>query len=86
MARREHYGPVHRTGGYPKGSEFQDWNGNKIGTIVDKRCTRVKPHERGSWISNERCSYVVKIGGSYYAGRGRGDGIAVNLRQMKRRR
>jgi hypothetical protein len=86
VARREYYGPTHRTGGYPKGSEFQDWHGEKIGRVVRKSCTRVKPHERGAWISSERCSYVVDIDGRLYTGRGRGDGMAVNLRQMKRRR
>ncbi len=54
-----------------------------IGTIVRKSCSRVRPGERGAWISNERCSYTVKIGGRTYHGRGRGEGMAINLRQSK---
>lgn len=73
------------TGGYPKGASFTDWHGNTIGKIVRKTCRRVRPGERGAWISNERCSYVVEIDGKRFAGRGRGDGIAVNLRPMKGR-
>ena len=80
------YGPTHRIGGYPKGDELQSWDGKPIGKIVRKTCRKVRPGERGAWISNERCSYVVDIDGRRYTGRGRGDGIAVNLRQMKRRR
>jgi hypothetical protein len=60
-----------------------DWNGKVIGRIISKRCSRVRPGERGAWISNERCSYVVEIDGRRYVGRGRGDGISVNLRQTK---
>lgn len=60
-----------------------DWNGKTIGKIVSKSCKRVRPGERGAWISNERCSYVVEIDGRRYVGRGRGDGMAVNLRQTK---
>ena len=72
------------TGGYPKGDKILSWDGKTvIGTIVGKSCKRVKPHERGAWISNERCSYRVKIDGVLYVGRGRGEGIAVNLRKAK---
>lgn len=85
MARRPTYGPQHAFSGYPKGDEIQDFNGKKIGKIVRRSCKKVRPHERGAWISNERCSYVVEVNGRRYAGRGRGDGIHVNLRQMKRR-
>lgn len=84
MARRAKYGPLHATGGYVKGDEIQTFDGKTIGKIVGKKCRRVRPGERGSWISNERCSYTVQIGGRRYHGRGRGEGMAVNLRQMKR--
>jgi len=83
VARRATYGPVHKTAGYPKGDKITDWKGKPIGTIVRKSCKRVRPTERGAWISNERCSYVVKIDDRLYTGRGRGEGIVVNLRQMK---
>lgn len=85
MARRAVYGPKHAISGYPKGDELQSWDGKPIGKIVRKSCRKVRPHERGAWISGERCSYVVEINGRRYAGRGRGDGIHVNLRQTKRR-
>lgn len=86
MAKRgKKHGPIHRVGGYPRGNAITDWEGKPIGKIVSKRCSRVRPHERGAWISSERCSYVVEIGGRRYAGRGRGDGISVSLRQMKGR-
>lgn len=83
MARRRREGPVHRIAGYPRGGKLTDWNGNVIGTIVSKRCARVRPGERGSWISNERCSYIASIDGRRYVGRGRGDGINVLFRQKK---
>ena len=73
------------TSGYPKGDSFTDWHGTAIGRIVRKTCKRVRPGERGAWISGERCSYVVEIDGKRFAGRGRGDGINVNLRPMKGR-
>jgi hypothetical protein len=60
-----------------------DWHGNVIGRIISKSCKRVRPHERGAWISGERCSYVVEIDGRRYTGRGRGEGVSVSLRQMK---
>jgi hypothetical protein len=84
MAKRK-AGPLHRTGGYPKGNTMTDWEGKPIGKILRKTCKRVRPGERGAWISDERCSYVVEIGGRKYAGRGRGEGMAVSLRQMKGR-
>jgi hypothetical protein len=77
------HGPIHKIVGYPKGDKITDWEGKPIGTIVRKSCKRVRPHERGAWISNERCSYTVKIDGRHYVGRGRGDGISVSLRQRK---
>lgn len=83
MARRRKVGPIHRTGGYAKGNTVIDFNGKVIGRIVSKKCSRVRPNERGAWISNERCSYVVEINGRRYVGRGRGEGMAVNLRQSK---
>ena len=56
MARRE--GPAHRIFGYPKGDKIMDWHGKEVvAVIVRKRCRRVRPGERGAWISNERCSY-----------------------------
>ncbi len=85
MARRRKSGPLHATSGYPRGNTITDGHGKVIGRIVTKRCTRVRPGERGAWISNERCSYVVEIGGRRYAGRGRGEGMGVNLRQMRGR-
>lgn len=85
MARRRKAGPLHRTGGYPNGNKLTDWRGNIIGDIVSKKCRRIRPTGPGAWISNERCSYVVRIGDRLYTGRGRGDGIGVSLRQMKGR-
>lgn len=82
MARRKH-GPVHKLVAYPKGNALQTWDGKSIGTITHKKCSRVRPGERGAWISSERCSYTAKIDGRTYIGRGRGDGIAVTLRQRK---
>jgi hypothetical protein len=70
-------------GVYPKGDHVQTWGGKNIGRIVSKKCRRVRPGERGAWISNESCSYVVEIDGRRYVGRGRGDGVALSLRQRK---
>jgi hypothetical protein len=83
VARRAKYGPIHKIYGYPKGDKITDWEGKPIATIVHKTCRKVSPHERGAWISNERCSYTVKAEGRTYVGRGRGDGIHVSLRQRK---
>lgn len=74
--------------GYPKtvsGHQvvLTDFNGKEIAKGRVLRCTRVRGHERGGWISNERCSYQFVKDGVYYAGRGRGDGISVNARRMK---
>jgi hypothetical protein len=86
VARRPTYGPQHAISGYPKAGKIMSWDGKEaVGKIVSAKCKKVRPHERGSWISGERCSYVVDVNGRRYAGRGRGDGIHVNLRQMKRR-
>lgn len=85
MARRRKSGPLHAISGYPKGNTITDYHGKVIGRIVRKSCKRVPYGARGSWISGERCSYVVEAGGRRYAGRGRGEGIHVNLRQMRGR-
>ena len=63
--------------GYRNNKEFVVGYGRKI------NCTRVRPGERGAWISNERCSYQFRIHGQLYACRGRGDGIAASCRIMK---
>lgn len=82
-----------RIDGYPKTVEagrvaLTDFNGKIVAKGRALRCVKVKPHERGAWISNERCSYqfYVERNGErvYYAGRGRGDGIAVTARRMKK--
>lgn len=74
------------TGGYPKRMPdgrlaITDWAGKVLG-YGSAKCTKVGPHERGAWISNERCSYRFEIDGKMYHGRGRGDGISVALRPM----
>lgn len=57
-------------------------------TVIGKgrkiNCTKIRPGERGSWISNERCSYQFKIRGLWYGCRGMGDGMAASCRVMKR--
>lgn len=73
-------------GGYPKmiGGRLAitDWHGKVLG-YGSQKCKRVAPHERGAWLSSQRCSYRFEIDGRHYHGRGRGDGIAVALRPMK---
>jgi hypothetical protein len=59
-----------------------DWHGKVLGYGKGK-CKKISPHERGAWISSERCSYHFEVGGRWYSGRGRGDGVAVTLRPMK---
>lgn len=81
MARRS--GPIDRREGYAKGDTITDARGNHVGTIIAKSCSRVRPGQRGAWISGQRCSYTVKIGHRIYVGRGRGDGMFVNLRQKR---
>jgi len=72
--------------GYPKhvGGRLAltDWHGKVIGHGSAK-CKKLRPNERGAWISNERCSYRFEVDGKMYHGRGRGDGLAVTLRPMK---
>mgnify|MGYP001558326252 CR=1 FL=1 len=49
-------------------------------------CSRIRPGQPGSWISDKRCSYRFKVGGAggkWFAGRGYGEGMSINLRQMK---
>ena len=86
MAKRKRKsGPLHRAYGYPAGDKLTDFEGKTIGKIVNKSCAKVPPHARGGWISSQRCSYTVEIGGRKYTGRGRGEGMGVSLRQMKGR-
>ena len=75
-----------KIGGYPKdnGRILTDGSGKKIGEGHVVSCTRIRPGQPGSWISNERCSYRFKVNGKWYAGRGYGDGMAFTGREMKR--
>lgn len=87
MRRRRGLGAADRIGGYPKdnGRVLADGHGNALSTSGHKvGCTKVKPFERGAWISSERCSYRFKVDGRWYACRGRGDGIAASCRVMKK--
>jgi hypothetical protein len=82
------YGKQSRIGGYPKRMPdgrlaLTDWNGRVLGYGTQK-CTRVTPFERGAWISSERCSYRFQVDGKWFAGRGRGEGLSVSLRAMKK--
>ena len=45
---------------------------------------RVQPWERGAWLSSVFVSYRFLVNGVWYAGRGRGDGLFVRCRCMKR--
>lgn len=79
-----------RIGGYAKHTshtraELTDGKGKVIGRGEIVSCTRIRPGERGSWISNERCSYRFKVGNRWYYGRGYGNGMSVSLRPYKRR-
>lgn len=78
-----------KMGGYPKHVSstraiLTDWHGKKIadGKIVS--CTRLRPGQRGSQWSNQRCSYRFEIDGRWYHGRGYGEGMSLNLTPMKR--
>jgi len=83
-----------RIGGYPKRDPsvpggasgawtLTDWRGNVIGRGSLVNCSRIQPGARGSWISNERCSYRFKVNGQWYACRGYGEGMAASCRVMK---
>jgi len=71
--------------GYPKdnGTRLVDGHGKTIGRGRKVNCTRIRPGQRGDWISNERCSYQFKIRGLWYGCRGMGDGMAASCRAMK---
>lgn len=71
--------------GYPKdnGKTLADFNGSVIGHGHKVNCTKIRPGARGSWISDERCSYRFKVGGRWYACRGMGDGMSASCRAMK---
>ena len=79
-----------RTGGYPKQLKDGRWalmgyKKNKpklIGIGRKLSCTRIRPGQSGSWISNERCSYQFKIRGKWFACRGFGEGVAASCRRM----
>ena len=78
-----------KMGGYPKHVSstraiLNDGRGKKIGEGEIVSCTRVRPGQRGSWISNERCSYRFQIDGRWYHGRGYGEGMSLSLTPMKR--
>lgn len=79
------------TGGYPKNLGNGRWalmgykKGNKpklIGLGMLLGCSKVRPGQRGAWISNERCSYHFKIRGKWFSCRGRGEGMAASCRRM----
>lgn len=75
-----------RIGGYPKnnGTVLTDGSGAVIGHGHKVRCSKIRPGARGSWISNERCSYRFKVSGQWYACRGMGDEVAASCRAMKK--
>lgn len=79
-------GMANRIGGYPKdnGRVLADGHGNQIGRGRKIGCTRIRPGQPGSWISNERCSYQFIVSGKPYSCRGYGDGVAVSCREMKK--
>lgn len=72
--------------GYAKdnGTRLTDWYGKTIGRGRKVNCTKIRPGQRGDWISNERCSYQFKIRGLWYACRGMGDGMSASCRVMKK--
>jgi hypothetical protein len=82
-----------RTGGYPKRLSDGRWGlmGYKkgrprlLGIGRKVSCTRIRPGQPGSWISNERCSYQFNIRGRWYSCRGYGEGMATTCRLTKRR-
>ena len=77
---------VLRTYGYPKdnGTRLTDWHGKTIGRGRKVNCTKIRPGQRGDWISSERCSYQFKIRGLWYGCRGMGDGMAASCRVKKK--
>lgn len=72
--------------GYPKdnGTRLTDWHGKTIAKGRKVNCTKIRPGQRGDWISNERCSYQFKFQGLWYGCRGMGDGMSASCRIMKR--
>jgi hypothetical protein len=76
-----------RVYGYPKrlpqGLALTDFNGKILGFGQRVNCAKVRPGARGSWISDERCSYRFKVGGQWYACRGTGEGMSASCRAMK---
>ncbi len=86
MRRRGLHDAVLKEYGYPaqNGTVLKDGHGNVIGKGRKVNCTKIRPGQRGDWISNERCSYQFKIRGLWYGCRGMGDGMAASCRVMKR--
>ena len=72
--------------GYPtdNGRVLKDGSGNVVARGGINKCRKVRPHERGAWISNEVCSYYFKADGRWYSCRGRGDGVSASCRLMKK--
>lgn len=77
---------VLRMYGYPKdnGHRLTDGQGRTIGKGRKINCTKIRPGQRSSHISNERCSYQFKIKGLWYGCRGMGDGMSASCRVMKK--
>jgi len=77
-----------RVFGYPKrttkGLALTDFKGNTLGKGHLVGCRHLRSDERGSHISNQVCSYRFKVNGTWYAGRGYGEGMSWNGRAMKK--
>jgi len=56
-------GMANRIGGYPKdnGRVLADGHGNQIGRGRKIGCTRIRPGQPGSWISNEQAVLVSRL-------------------------
>lgn len=87
--RRTNFGiavPTH-TGGYPKktpdGWALTAWDGRIVGYGTQTGCTKIRPPQRGAWISSTRCSYRFRVHGQLYSCRGYGEGVAANCRIIK---
>lgn len=62
---------------------FTKADGEIVGEAFVVGVTRIKPGAPGGWISSERYSFHVKVGDTWYSGRGYGDTMSINLRRMK---
>ena len=63
---------------------ISDWHGKEIAAAAVRNIRPVKPWQRGGWISPSIMTVYAVYEGAPYVGQGRGRGMSVNLRRIKR--